>query len=156
MYDYSQDEYLEATKEARINQSDEEEVPTNGKKKFFILFILLSLLSVGYLGYDHMQKAKAIDDELVVSLETNTPQIPTATVEAKPVMEVVTTTPKEESPKEEPKNYRVITVKNGDTLASLSKKYLGNEMLFERIVELNEGLKETLIIKVGEEIRIPQ
>jgi len=53
-------------------------------------------------------------------------------------------------------NSRIILVKEGDTLASLSEKYYGNSMGFEKIIQANHKLnKESKVIYVGQKLNVP-
>lgn len=46
------------------------------------------------------------------------------------------------------------TVKNGDTLWAISKKFLGDGALYPQIVSLNSSIKNPNLIYTGQEIRI--
>jgi LysM repeat protein len=51
---------------------------------------------------------------------------------------------------------RIIVVQNGDTLASLSEKYYGNSMAYDKIIASNEALsKKSSMIFVGQKIKLP-
>ena len=51
---------------------------------------------------------------------------------------------------------RVIVVKKGDTLASLSVKYYGNATQYNKIIANNAGLiSENSIIYAGQKIKLP-
>jgi len=51
---------------------------------------------------------------------------------------------------------RVIVVKKGDTLASLSVKYYGNAMQYNKIIANNAGLtSDSSIIYAGQKIKLP-
>lgn len=53
-------------------------------------------------------------------------------------------------------NSVVILVKQGDTLASISEKFYGDETAFEKIIEANENLnKDSKVIYVGQKLNIP-
>jgi len=55
-----------------------------------------------------------------------------------------------------PLKIRVITVKKGDTLASLSEKYYGNSMAYSRIITANKSLnKKSSTIYVGQTLNLP-
>jgi nucleoid-associated protein YgaU len=59
---------------------------------------------------------------------------------------------------EKPKKpqYRVITIKKGDTLASISKRFYGNSMEFKRIIRANRDIKRASTrLRVGQKIIIP-
>jgi len=54
------------------------------------------------------------------------------------------------------KNSRVVFVQKGDTLGSLSEKYYGSSLGFEKIIEANEKLnKEHKVIHIGQKLNIP-
>ena len=59
---------------------------------------------------------------------------------------------------EKPKKpqYRVVTVKKGDTLASISKRFYGNSMEFKRIIRANKDIKRASTrLRLGQKIIIP-
>jgi len=59
---------------------------------------------------------------------------------------------------EKPKKpqYRVITVKRGDTLASISKRFYGNSMEFKRIIRANHDIKRASTqLRLGQKIIVP-
>ena len=59
---------------------------------------------------------------------------------------------------EKPKKprYRVITVKKGDTLASISKRFYGNPMEFKRIIRANRDIKRASThLRLGQKIIVP-
>ena len=63
---------------------------------------------------------------------------------------------KKSKPKIVKNKRRVITVKKGDTLAILAKRYYGNSMEFKAIVSANKRLKKsTTPLKLGEKLIIP-
>lgn len=54
------------------------------------------------------------------------------------------------------KKRRVITVKKGDTLASIAYKYYGNAMDFKRIIRANKSIRSSKSsIKLGQKIIVP-
>ena len=54
------------------------------------------------------------------------------------------------------KNSRVILVKKGDTLGSISEKFYGNPMEFDKIIEANEKLNNDFqVIHVGQKLNVP-
>jgi len=53
-------------------------------------------------------------------------------------------------------NSFVVLVQKGDTLASISEKYYGDSLAFEKIIEANDNLnKESKVIYVGQKLNIP-
>jgi len=56
---------------------------------------------------------------------------------------------------EEPNNhqYKIVTVKKGDTLASISKRFYGNSMKFKRIIRANRNISRHL--HIGQKIVVP-
>ncbi len=70
---------------------------------------------------------------------------------------------KKEKPKPKPKiipkkeTTRVITIKKGDTLASIAEKFYGDHKEFKRIVSANPSIKnEKSSLKVGQKVIIPR
>ena len=54
------------------------------------------------------------------------------------------------------KNSRVILVKKGDTLGSISEKFYGNPMEFDKIIEANKKLNNDFhVIHVGQKLNVP-
>jgi len=55
----------------------------------------------------------------------------------------------------EPNNhqYKIVTVKKGDTLASISKRFYGNSMKFKRIISANHNISKHL--HIGQKIIVP-
>jgi len=53
------------------------------------------------------------------------------------------------------KKYKVITVRKGDTLASIAEKYYGNPMYYKKIARANKIWRSSRL-KVGQKIIIPQ
>ncbi|MCK4440397.1 MAG: LysM peptidoglycan-binding domain-containing protein [Sulfurovaceae bacterium] len=52
--------------------------------------------------------------------------------------------------------YKVVTVKKGDTLASISKRFYGNPMLFKRIIRANKDIKSASShLHIGQKIIVP-
>ncbi len=63
---------------------------------------------------------------------------------------------KAETRKVKKPQYRVITVKKGDTLASLAEKYYGNPMDFKRIIRANRDIKNSHShLHLGQKVIIP-
>ncbi len=61
-----------------------------------------------------------------------------------------------ETEKANKSQYRVVTVKKGDTLASLAEKYYGNPMDFERIVRANRDIRSSHShLHLGQKVIIP-
>lgn len=55
------------------------------------------------------------------------------------------------------KEKRVVTVKKGDTLGSLAKKFYGNQMEFDKIVRANKRIKSShTSLRLGEKLWIPR
>lgn len=51
---------------------------------------------------------------------------------------------------------RTIVIKEGDTLASISKKYYGNSMAFNKIIESNRELSnDSHMIYIGQKLNLP-
>jgi len=59
------------------------------------------------------------------------------------------------SSKESTPNGRYVTVKEGDTLAKISRKFYGNAMQYQKIIDANDRLKKTTTLYIGEQISIP-
>ena len=97
--------------------------------------------------------AKIIESvENSVHKDTIKPKIEKPIIKKK--SKIVTDKIKKEKPKK-PK-YRVITVKKGDTLASISEKFYGNPMKFKRIIRANRDLKRgSTHLHPGQKLIIP-
>ncbi len=67
---------------------------------------------------------------------------------------IVTVKRKEEKPKRA--KYKMISVKKGDTLASISEKFYGNPMYFKKIIRANRSLKRgSTHLHIGQKLIIP-
>ena len=52
--------------------------------------------------------------------------------------------------------YRIVTIKKGDTLASISKRFYGNPMKFKRIIRANRDIKSASTqLHLGQKIIVP-
>jgi len=51
--------------------------------------------------------------------------------------------------------YKLITVKKGDTLASIAKKFYGNSMMFDKIVMANLDIEKDSTLHIGQQIVVP-
>ena len=57
----------------------------------------------------------------------------------------------------ERKKRRVVTVKKGDTLASISKRFYGNSMKFDKIIRANRRIRsQSTSLRLGEKLWIPR
>jgi len=55
------------------------------------------------------------------------------------------------------KKRRIVIVRKGDTLASIAKKFYGNPMKFQRIVNANYSIKSSSTpLKIGQRIHVPR
>ncbi len=50
---------------------------------------------------------------------------------------------------------RVITIKEGDTLALIAQRFYGNAMKYQKIVDANRELKKSTTLYIGQKIKIP-
>lgn len=192
MFDNREDEYLKATQDAQVN------IHTN-KNRFgglvviWNLFLLTSLVSIGYLGFNYLKNETTIfndalpnqtavmgvsdtksDSEYLEMLNSIEVEMSTNDVSNKELSlssamnDVVNTSTirddslytqaisKEIDSNVYHKNYRVILVEKGDTLGSISEKFYGNSMEFDKIIEANEKLdKNSQVIHVGQKLNIP-
>ena len=55
----------------------------------------------------------------------------------------------------ESKNNRVVTIKEGDTLALIAQRFYGNAMEYKKIVDANRQLKKSTTLYIGQKIKIP-
>jgi len=89
---------------------------------------------------------QAAPEKIVAPKEEVTPQ---KVVKKKPVI-------KKRQAKVAKRKQRVITIKKGDTLASISQKYYGNAMEFRQIIRANRSLRSAkTALKPGQEIIVP-
>jgi LysM repeat protein len=52
-------------------------------------------------------------------------------------------------------NSRIITIREGDTLAKISKRFYGNSMEYQKIIDANQKLQKSATLHIGEKIRVP-
>jgi len=52
-------------------------------------------------------------------------------------------------------NSRFVTIKEGDTLAKIAKKFYGNPLQYQKIIKANQKLQKTATIYIGQKINIP-
>ncbi len=50
---------------------------------------------------------------------------------------------------------RIITVKEGDTLALIAQRFYGNAMKYQKIIDANRQLQKSTTLYIGEKIKIP-
>ena len=50
---------------------------------------------------------------------------------------------------------RIITVKEGDTLALIAQRFYGDAMKYKKILDANRELKKTTTLYIGQKIKIP-
>jgi len=130
----------------------EQTTPINSKQKEMIESVIKTLKE---------KKAKEatptpakIIESVEDSLQKDTIQPKIEEPIVKKESKIVTDKIKKEKPKK-PK-YRVITVKKGDTLASISEKFYGNPMEFNRIIRANRDLKRgSTHLHLGQKLIIP-
>ena len=193
MFDNREDEYLKATQDAQVN------IHTNkntfgGLVIIWNLFLLASLVSVGYLGFNYLKSETTIfnddtfpnqtavmgvsdtksDSEYLkmlnsIEVEMNTNEVNKKELSLSSAIDDVINTStirddslytqaisKEIDSSVYHKNSRVILVEEGDTLGSISEKFYGNSMEFDKIIEANEKLnKNSQVIHVGQKLNIP-
>ena len=193
MFDNREDEYLKATQDAQVN------IHTNkntfgGLVIIWNLFLLASLVFVGYLGFNYLKSETTIfnddtfpnqtavmgvsdtksDSEYLkmlnsIEVEMNTNEVNKKELSLSSAIDDVINTStirddslytqaisKEIDSSVYHKNSRVILVEEGDTLGSISEKFYGNSMEFDKIIEANEKLnKNSQVIHVGQKLNIP-
>jgi nucleoid-associated protein YgaU len=51
---------------------------------------------------------------------------------------------------------RIVTIKEGDTLGSISERYYGSSKKFKKIIDANHNLgNETFTLQIGQKIKVP-
>ncbi|HHH19779.1 MAG TPA: LysM peptidoglycan-binding domain-containing protein [Campylobacterales bacterium] len=154
----SHDEYLEATQQARINQESQKRRSKGSKKTVPILLASFAVLGLAGVGYWQSMAPKS---ETMTTQTVQNQQYLASSTESLPQPQHVASAPENtqtSSTESQPEhqNYFVVTVKKGDSLASLSKKYFGNEMYFDKILALNKELTKKSILNIGQKINIPR
>ncbi len=195
------EEYLNATRDAKINRYKEniltKDEQSFNKGVFLNLFIIVILVSFGVLFYkkqtDFFPKKAHTTAVLGVSKTIDDSEF--SDEELLKILKVTEVDMLEESRKEDesheltnlansmqvlvnestiqsPSSYsdaiarelddksgfkgRIVVVKKGDTLSSLSEKFYGNPMQFFKIIHANKNLTDsTSFLKVGQRINIP-
>jgi len=181
MFD-TNDEYAAATQEAMVNTYN---TKSTSKILLLLwnLFLFSTLMVVGYFSFDYLKNETTFfkktsvmgvsytksDSEYLQMLDTmNVDTVEESNMDLGSAMESVindstlrdnslyTQALSKEIDGRFHQNSRIILVKEGDTLASLSEKYYGNSMGFEKIIEANHKLnKESKIIYVGQKLNVP-
>jgi len=162
----SYDEYLEVTQKARINQY--KQVSTTKKKSIFLSISIASIGVVSFLAYSFFQSKSTLPQKTFIAQSIQEKEEVANEVSFKDDIKLSSKDDIEISSehdtqddiqavvKEGVEEYFVVTVKKGDSLASLSKKYFGNEMYFDRILAFNKGLTRRSILSIGQKINIPK
>ena len=152
------DEYLKATQKAQINQY--KQVSIAKKRSIFLSISIVSVGVMSFLAYSFFQSKTTLPQKTFIAQSIQEKEKLANEVSSKDDIEVSseydTQDDIQEVAKESVKEYFVVTVKKGDSLASLSKKYFGNEMYFDRILAFNEGLTKQSILSIGQKINIPK
>ena len=152
------DEYLKATQKAQINQY--KQVSIAKKRSIFLSISIVSVGVMSFLAYSFFQSKTTLPQKTFIAQSIQEKEKLANEVSSKDDIEVSseydTQDDIQEVAKESVKGYFVVTVKKGDSLASLSKKYFGNEMYFDRILAFNEGLTKQSILSIGQKINIPK
>ncbi|NEW60806.1 LysM peptidoglycan-binding domain-containing protein [Sulfurovum sp. bin170] len=85
--------------------------------------------------------------------KVESPKVETKKIEIEKVVKEETI--KREKPKR--RNARVVIIRKGDTLASISKKFYGNSMKFQRIINANYSIKSSsTTLHLGQKIYVPR
>ena len=170
---YTDDYYNEATKNALINNNN-----IKNKTKTGLLMLSLSLVGVvsffGYnffqdnsvqktkvMGVSHTKPVSQNDIDYAAEIEKlDTPDIDGeySSQLVKYVNQEINQASKnrEDSKKDRWKDI-VVVVKQGDTLASLAKKYYNNSTAYDKIINNNSELTEkSHVIYPGQKLRISQ
>ena len=108
---------------------------------------------------ENIQKESKTTPTPITKEETKTEiidNIPKETLVTEPITVAKVVKPK---PKKRVKKIRrrMVIVRKGDTLASISKRFYGNSMLFNRIVRANYSIKRSSTpLKIGQRIHVPR
>ena len=151
-------EYLEATQEARINQ--DKQVSVAKKRNILLPITIVSVGAMSFLAYSFFQSKSTLPQKTFIAQSVQEKEELAVEVSSKHDAEVSSKDDTQDDiqavVKENVEKCFIITVKKGDSLASLSKKYFGNEMYFDRILAFNKGLTRRSILSIGQKINIPK
>jgi nucleoid-associated protein YgaU len=175
------DEYEQATKEAQINQYEEEK--TSYKRLIVFNALLFSIFSIFvYFGFsyfkakeDYFQPKKVLgvsyinpkyaqnDEELIHILDEmevdtldSQKQLSEEMREVVAVVNGVETSYERALERELEREPLMVIVSKGDTLGSLAQKYYGDVRDFHKIIEANPALSEkSNTIHVGQKLILP-
>jgi len=166
---YTNDYYNEATKDALINNDN-----INNKAKTGLLILSLSLVAlVSFFGYNSLQdtsvqKTKVMGVSHTKSISQNDidyaaeiEKLDTPDMDGEYSSQLVEYVNKEinQASKNKKDRWRdiVVVVKQGDTLASLAKKYYNDSTAYDKIINNNRELTEkSHIIYPGQKLKISQ
>ena len=185
MFNNGKDEYTEATEHASIN-THRVRKGQSYKLGIFNLFLLTTIGVMGYVGFDSLHEKSInffnINANSIVKSDIKTDKelldilgtidIHSVAIEDKKglsslssaIDSVVNNSHLEDNTfytqalsREINKNdRRIVVVKKGDTLATLSKKYYGDSISYSKILKANKSLSQTsFTIFVGQELILP-
>jgi len=177
MFSNIKDEYKEATEHASINTHNVNIIRNRGYKLgIFNLFLLTTIGVMGYVGFDSLNTGKIIssnsgtDKELLkilgnIDINSMAVEDKSKSISVSSAIDTVvnsshlkdnslyTQALSREINREEE---RIIVVRKGDTLVTLSEKYYGNPMAYSKIIKANKSLSQTSsTIFVGQELILP-
>lgn len=182
MFDYD-DEYKKATESAMVNSCNETN-GFNWKVLLFNMIGLSALIGIVYFTFNYLkeethffhktnvmgvsytmsneeyeQHLNSLYDQEINNDKTNMNDVLSYIVNTsttKDNSEYTQAISQEINKKHQQHGSRTIVVKAGDTLASLSKKYYGNSMAFNKIIENNRELSSgSDTIYIGQKLNLP-
>ena len=163
------DYYNEATKNALINNNN-----IKDKTKTALLILSLSLVGVvSFLGYNFLQDNSVQKTNVMgvshtksdIDYASEIEKLDTPDMDGEYSSQLVEYVNKELNPVSQDKTYTrkerwreiVIVVKQGDTLASLAKKYYNDSSAYDKIIDNNpEIINKSNFIYPGQKLRITQ
>jgi len=172
----SRDEYIEATENASINTYRNSRIKRKYRLGIFNLLLLTTIGVMGYVGFDSLNEkthstSSASDNELLEllgSIDINSMALASKD-EPLSLSLAINSVVEEDTYVESDSIYtqalsreingdklRTVVIKEGDTLATLSQKYYGNSMAYDKIIRANKSLtQKSSTIFVGQELVLP-
>jgi len=159
----NKDEYAQATENASINQ--------HGKKNrqgyklgIFNLLFLTTIGVMGYVSFDSLKDKSNLNSSIEIEKSITVENQTTSKSLSSAINDVVSDTKLSDtslytqalSRELDTNSVRTIIVQKGDTLASLSRKYYGDALAYDKIISNNKSLsRKSHTIFVGQELNLP-
>jgi len=159
----NKDEYAQATENASINQHGKRNLQEY-KLSILNLLFLTTIGVMGYVSFDSLKDKSNLNNSIEIEKSIKIEEQNTLESLSSAINDVVSDTKLSDTSlysqalsRELDKNsVRTIIVQKGDTLASLSLKYYGDELAYDKIISNNKSLSsKSHTIFPGQELILP-